>query len=116
MTNVKGSKRYTLKALLAYKKLLDNQNGHGDCTDKVSAQMGVTRNALQKAFKQQFGYTVRQYKLKVRMKRSRELLAAGKDIKEISYELHYTTIRAFSHAFKRYYGVTPSDYVNSLPL
>lgn len=115
MTKVNRFKRHTLLAAGAFKDLLDDHCANGDCAHQMSARLGITRNALQNAFKRQYGITIRDYKLKLRMERSRKLLAAGKDIKEISLTLHYTTARAFSFAFKKHYGLTPTAYADSLP-
>jgi AraC-like DNA-binding protein len=114
MTKYSGFKRNTLQAVGAFKELLDDHCANGDCAQQVSARFGVNRNVLQKAFKKQYGITIRDYKLRLRMERSRQLLEAGKDIKEISLTLHYTTPRAFSFAFKKHYGLTPTAYSDSL--
>ena len=114
MAKVNRFKLHTLQAVDAFKNLLDDHCANGDCARQVSARFGVNRNVLQKAFKKRYGITIRDYKLKLRMERSRQLLEAGKDIKEISLTLHYTTPRAFSFAFKKHYGLTPTKYAESL--
>jgi AraC-like DNA-binding protein len=114
MTKDSGSQRHTLQAVDAFKILIDDHCANGDCAQQVSTRFGINRNVFQKAFKKEFGITIRNYKLKLRMERSRELLEAGKDIKEISLTLHYTTARAFSFAFKKHYGLTPTAYSESL--
>lgn len=117
---MRNEKRFTvhvLQAVGAYKKNLDDHRGAiGDCAEKLSKQYGVTRNTLQEAFKYQYGITIRDYKLKKRMERSRKMLKAGKEIKEISYYLHYSSVRAFLHAFKKHYGITPSQYTGMKPM
>jgi AraC-like DNA-binding protein len=117
---MRNEKRYTLhilQAVNAYKKSLDDHRGAlGDCAHMLSKQYGVTRNTLQEVFKDQYGITIRDYKLNKRMERSRKMLRAGKEIKEISYQLHYTTVRAFLHAFKKHFGVTPSQYTGMKPM
>lgn len=114
MTRYIGFKRHTQHAVGVFKELLDNHCANGDYARQVSARFGVNRNVLQKAFKKKYGITIRDYKLNLRMERSRQLLQAGKDIKEISLTLHYTTARAFSFAFKKHYGLTPTAYMESL--
>jgi two-component system response regulator YesN len=108
-------KRYVLQAVRAYKELLDEHCTNGDCTHEIAEKYRISRNALQKGFKKLYGISIREYKLRLRMERSCTLLAACKDIKEVSMMLHYTTPRAFSFAFKKYYGVTPSEYASKLP-
>jgi AraC-like DNA-binding protein len=102
--------RLTLQSAKTYKEKLDRQYGYEDCTEKASAQPGIGRNTLQKAFKKKYGQTIREYKLKLRMDRSIELLHEGKDVKQVSVLVRYTTPRAFSHAFKKHFGILPSDY------
>ncbi len=114
MTKDSGFQRHTLQAVGAFKELLDDHCANGDYAHLVSARVGVNRNVFQKAFKKQYGISIRDYKLNLRMERSRQLLQAGKDIKEISLTLHYTTARAFSFAFKKHYGLTPTAYAESL--
>lgn len=117
MTNEKRFTRQVLHAVGAYKKNLDDHRGAiGDCAHNLSKEYGITRNTLQQAFKDQYGFHIRDYKLKVRMERSCKMLKMGKDIKEITYQLHYTTVRAFLYAFKKHYGITPSQYTGAKPI
>jgi len=117
MTNEKRLTLHVLQAVVAYKKNLDDHRGAlGDSAQKLSEEYGITRNALQQAFKVQYGLTIRDYKLKKRMERSKRMLRAGKDIKDITFQLHYTTVRAFCYAFKKRYGITPSQYTGAKPL
>lgn len=114
MTSEKQFRRHVLHAVDAYKDMLDTHCANGDTCREISAGYGISRNVLQLAFKDIYGTGIREYKLKLRMERSRQLLEAGKDVKEIAHTLHYAKQQAFSSAFKKYYGVTPSDFVNSL--
>jgi len=110
MKNEKRFKRHVLQAVTAYKELLDMHCCNGDSAGKLSPQYGVSRNVLQQAFKKLYGESIREYKLRLRMERSRQLLNEGKDIKEIAIVLNYSKARAFTTAFKKYYGVTPSEF------
>ncbi|HEX6432111.1 MAG TPA: AraC family transcriptional regulator [Niastella sp.] len=114
MTREKRFRKHVLQAVDAFKDLLDSHCANGDTTYEVSAKYGISRNVLQFAFKDMYGIGIRDYKLKQRMERSRLLLEAGKDVKEVAITLHYTKPRAFSTAFKKYYGLTPTDFANSL--
>lgn len=107
-------RRNVRKAVYAYKELLDTHCTNGDPIHEITTQYGVSRNVLQQVFKECCGAGIRQYKLKLRMERSRELLEAGKDIKEVAIILRYSKSRAFSTAFKNYYGMTPSDFASSV--
>jgi AraC-like DNA-binding protein len=114
MKREKRFRKHVLQAVDAFKGLLDSHCANGDTAQQVSADHGISRNVLQFAFKDTFGMGIRDYKLKQRMERSRQLLEAGKDVKEVAITLQYTKPRAFSTAFKKYYGITPTDFANSL--
>ena len=107
-------KRRTLAAVSCYKQILDDECKIGQPAEKLSPHLGLSRNTLQQAFRKLYGETIREYKLRIRMERSRELLEAGKDLKVITQELGYTEIRAFTTAFKKHYGYTPSGMTKSL--
>lgn len=111
MTHEKRFTSHVLQAVSAYKKSLDDHLGaNGDCAHLQSKYYGVTRNTLQQAFKGLYGITIRDYKLKLRMDRSRKMLERGRNLKSIAIALHYTTVRAFITAFKKHYGITPGNY------
>ncbi|MBO9204602.1 MULTISPECIES: helix-turn-helix domain-containing protein [Niastella] len=108
MNPEKKFKRHVLMAVTAYKELLDAECSLGLPADQLSAQFGVSRNVLSMAFKKLFGESIRDYKLRKRMERGQELFDAGKDVKEVAKELKYTETRAFSTAYKRFFGLTPT--------
>lgn len=114
MTNGTYFKRRTLTAVTCYKQILDDECKVGLPADKMCRQLGLGRNTLQKTFRKLYGQSIREYKLLIRMERGLAMLEAGKDLKVIAQELGYTKIRAFTSAFKRHYGYTPTGMNNSL--
>src|SRR5689334_9996528 len=110
MSTEKRFRKHVHQAVSAYKELLDTHCANGDSINLVTTEFRISRNSLQQSFRKIIGMGIREYTLRLRMERSRELLKAGKDVKEISMELRYSKPRAFSSAFKRYYGVTPSHF------
>ncbi|WP_205509890.1 helix-turn-helix transcriptional regulator [Longitalea arenae] len=116
MTNdEKRVKQHVLEAVHAFKGLLDDHRYNGDSAVQLSAQFGVSRNVLQVTFKRKYGIGIRDYKMKQRMERARQLLESGKDVKEVSMLLNYTQPRAFTAAFKNYFGVTPTVFAHKSP-
>jgi len=113
MTNEKKFRKHVIKAAGTYKTLIDDHCALGDKVAELSSLFGISRNVLQQAFKKQYGKGVRDYKLMQRMERGKQLLGEGKDVKEIAILLHYSKPRAFSTAFKKFYGVTPSEYATT---
>jgi AraC-like DNA-binding protein len=110
----KRFRKHVIRAAGTYKTLLDDHCAIGDPVSHLSSVFGISRNVLQQAFKNQFGMGVREYKLQQRMEKSCKLLEEDRDIKEIAIMLHYSKPRAFSTAFRRFYGITPTEYINKL--
>jgi len=91
------------------KKTFD-ENYSVESIETLATTYNVSRNALQDAFKQKCGIGIRKYKLNQRMEVATEMLKEGKAIKEIAFTLKYRAIGTFSRAFKKYHGVSPSEW------
>jgi AraC-like DNA-binding protein len=55
-----------------------------------------------------------QYKLKARMHFAQQLLRKGVSAKEVAMQLDYASASAFSNAFKKYFNLSPSEWLNTL--
>ena len=109
MPNKKKLKKHVVSAINAAKEIFDQNKGDDNTAYNVALTFGVSRNVLQKTFKEEFGLGIRDYKMRARMEMSKKLLAEGTDAKEVSIMLHYSDPSAFSNAFKKYFGVTPKE-------
>jgi len=114
MRNEKKFRKHVIKAAGTYKTLIDDHCAIGDKVVELSSLLGISRNVLQQAFKHQYGKGVRDYKLMTRMERGRQLLLEGKEVKDIAFALHYSKPRAFTTAFKKYFAITPSDFIKEM--
>ncbi len=77
--------------------------------------LDISETTLRQLYKDTFNMTPRKYIFQVKMKKAKTLLQAGKlSISEISYALGYLNSSKFSSAFKRKYGITPSEYRKNL--
>lgn len=71
----------------------------------------LCKEYLLKLFKNEFGYTIYEYTLKMRMERAKELLLnSGSDIRQITGQVGYNDTNYFCKAFKRYFGISPSKF------
>ena len=61
-------------------------------------------------FKDKTGHNFKDYLLDCRMKRAKELLAAGSQAAEICENLGYSDYDYFSKSYKKYYGESPAEY------
>ena len=71
----------------------------------------LSYSGLQKLFGYAFGCSVSKYITKRRLSRaSKELLSSEKSITELSFDYQYESPEAFSRAFQRLWGITPSEF------
>jgi AraC-like DNA-binding protein len=101
-----------LRVVPVVKQALDDKNGAGNVKE-LATTFQVSRNSIQNAFKHQTGEGIRKYKLKSRMEMAKQMLEDGKDIKVIALTLNYSHSRNFSTAFKKYFGVAPTQMNSS---
>lgn len=79
--------------------------------EEVARRVASSPRQLRRAFAEVGGTSFRSYVLAVRMRRAAELLAAtALPLSEIGRRVGYRQPSQFSKAFKRAYGVTPSEY------
>jgi AraC-like DNA-binding protein len=76
---------------------------------RLASEVGISRSALAQKFKAQTGQTPNEYLLGVRMKIAEGLLRSRRQhLKEIARQAGYQSVSAFSTAFKRWSGTSPS--------
>jgi len=92
----------------AVKKVLDEMN-FADIK-KIATDFNIGRNAIQDAVKQACGVGIREHMLSKRMEQAKQMIEEGKEVKEIALTLKYAGFRPFNRAFKKYYGVLPTEW------
>jgi AraC-like DNA-binding protein len=79
--------------------------------DNVASHMGIHPDYLGRRFKRELGIRFHDYLLLKRMQRAIPLLThSSKSIKEISYEVGFSSPVIFSKVFKRVMGDSPRTY------
>lgn len=83
-----------------------NTSAHDLCEDIPESVSTILRN-----FKKHTGYTIVAYKNRKRMELATEMLI-NSDLKitDIAFNLQYDSLSYFLRAFKKEYGITPSEY------
>ena len=73
----------------------------------------LSKEYLSKRFREEFGFGIHEYILRVRMEKAAEMLRGpSAKIQSVACYLGYKDNNYFSRAFKAYYGVSPSEYRN----
>ena len=108
--NIKYYRKDILSAARRVKKIIDDDPTTRVSTVTWASEAGISRNALQAAFKNRYGAPIGQYRLRMRMAHAKYLLASRKSIKEIAIMLQYASMSAFNNAFRNFYGQSPSEW------
>lgn len=80
--------------------------------EEVAAKADLNPAYFSSFFKKYTGSSLINYITELRIKKAKELLKEDKKISEISEMLGFNDTRYFAKIFKKYVGVTPSDYKN----
>lgn len=71
---------------------------------------GLSYHQINQKFKEHYGYTVKQYHQRVRMKYAAQLLQTGMTVEETSRQCGYEDYYFFIRSFKKEYGISPGSY------
>lgn len=96
-------------------KVIMLENIHKNIDIKgIANNLGISYSLFRKAFKEYTGYAPAQYFQELKLKKAKELLTETDfSIKEISYELNFSSYEYFLSFFKKRVGSTPLEYRNS---
>ncbi len=79
--------------------------------DSLVSVFHFSKTYICRMFKNKYSKTIVEYMRDLKMKEARKLLLEGKlNVTQISESLGFSTVHYFSLTFKRYYGVSPSEY------
>lgn len=93
-----------------HKQLTENYGEHITAA-MFAEKYGMSDSTVKNYFKNVYGYSFKEYRMKVRMEKAAELLeTTDKKQVEIAMTVGYATQAKFIAAFKKYYHMTPSDY------
>jgi AraC-like DNA-binding protein len=99
--------RQVVAAVARAKKYIDDHPLHNKTTNELAEIAGVSRNGLQKAFKQLHGTHIKEYSTLRMMESARWMLEEGMAIGQVARHCRYRSHSAFTTAFKNMFGITP---------
>ncbi len=77
--------------------------------DELSQVSGLSPHYLCRRFKEVYGMTPKAYHARVRLTRAREVLQSkGGSVKQVAFDMGYSDQAAFSRAYKKLFGTSPS--------
>ncbi|MGN0276243.1 MAG: helix-turn-helix domain-containing protein [Hominisplanchenecus sp.] len=77
---------------------------------KIADEFEISVPHVSRSFKNWMGCGVLEYIHRVRLKHAKEQLKEGNSVKQVASAVGYTDAQALTRAFKRYEGITPSQY------
>lgn len=92
-------------------KYIDAHIGQGIRIEDLSHASGFSVSTLQHKFKEYFGRTPAEYINYKKIQKSKELLLSGKTITETAMMLGFNTSDYFSTVFRKFNGVSPSNWL-----
>lgn len=95
----------------AARRYLEEQYTQADLTAaEVAQHVNVNPSYLSRMFKQEMGVTITDFLTKIRMREAMRLLNTDLMIYEVAERVGYRSQHYFCVAFKRYTGITPTEY------
>jgi two-component system, response regulator YesN len=97
--------------MMKAKEYIDEHFAEAITLEEAAEHVGLSPYYFSKLFKDRFGITFIDYITEIRMKRAKELMEnPDVSIKEVCYTVGYKDPNYFSRVFKKYTGLTPSEY------
>ncbi len=105
-----GIKKGDIEKMYAVKELLDMNFKKTDTLIDLARKVGTNEYTLKKGFKELFGTSVFQYWKGVRLETAKHMLTEeGLSVQEVSRKIGYKNPQHFTAAFKKQFGVVPSE-------
>jgi AraC-like DNA-binding protein len=76
----------------------------------VARAAGVTPDHLIRGFRKRFGMAPMAWRARATLRQACVLLEAGQPVKTVAHRLGFTDASAFTRAFRRLFGLTPTQY------
>lgn len=98
------------KALQEAEHILNNNYTNPPTISQLSKMVALNEYKLKKGFREMFGKTIYEYVRELRMRNAKNLLENDNlSISQVAYMVGYINTSHFARAFKKKYGLNPSD-------
>ncbi|MXN90700.1 helix-turn-helix domain-containing protein [Flavobacterium sp. Sd200] len=78
---------------------------------QLSRIVSLNELKLKTGFKEKFGSTIHEFIIGLRMQSAKKMLANSNPVNEVSAQLGYKSVSHFITSFKKFYGVTPKQFM-----
>jgi AraC-like DNA-binding protein len=101
------------RALLVARTAMANLRGCGSF-QFLCEQAGASPRTVERIFRREIGLSFESWRRQFRLMKAIELLAAGRTVKEVAFEIGYRQSSAFVEVFRRTLGATPKAWASAL--
>lgn len=96
--------------LLRIAQTLSDNPDDGRRLEEWAVWAGMSSRTLTRRFRAETGFSFNEWRQRIRLLRSLELLAAGKPVTAIALDLGYDNVSAFIALFRQIFGTTPGRF------
>lgn len=108
----KEAEKRLIYSLIQY---MDTHITESDTLTRLPEIFHYSTSHLSHVFKRAMGVSLSDYYRQRRFSHAAQLLAQGRfSVTEVAKRMDYQTVHAFSKAFHKFYGISPSQYINTL--
>ena len=104
----------TITQLYHAREILRSHLEHPPSLSELAQQVGISDRTLRRGFQELFGTTVLGYVINLRLEQAEQLLREGnRTVCEVANLVGYSQLGHFAAAFRRKFGIAPSDCLRS---
>ena len=104
--------RPTADPLRRVRDRLERELGKPLALAEVARSMGISADHLIRSFRRAYGISPMAWRARATLRRACAMLVDGQPVKGVAHRLGFTDASAFTRAFKRQFGVTPTDFAS----
>jgi len=95
--------------------ILENLDNNGFSVSDITSQLAMSRTSLYLKIKKIIDMSPQEFIVQIRLEQAKKLLIeGGLSIKQIAYSVGFSNSKYFSTVFKKYYGISPSEFLKKL--
>ncbi len=83
--------------------------------EELANDVGACSRTISRIFRRELGLSFSQWRQRVRVSIAIDALHQGQPVSKIAFDLGYSNVSAFSHAFRKQTGHSPTDYCKKTP-
>jgi AraC-like DNA-binding protein len=111
LRKLKPPSKYVLDAIKCIKEHIDTDPLRYKTASQLLEQVsGPNRNAVEKAFKAEYGAGIKHYQVRQRLELSKKYLDAGFTKQLVAHKCFYKSQSAYAAAFKGVFKMTPTEW------